>query len=510
MTLDIRGKSLIDYKRELRKDGAENTLYIVNKQDKISFMETGDANFSYLDHVPNNGNDLIFECKALITYPSLIRRYNFKKRGEQFVNVLMPVSDFMPPLRQIISMTSIGRDTIEIEGRKINCERLVFELKNRDLISVWITRGFRNVLMIEMPKYGFKAVLCAEKKDISVEEYSQKSELYTETEVSFENEGIALCGTLSTPNIGEGPHPAIILIWDSGAMDRNALGIFTDIAHAIAEAGYCVLRFDKRGIGKSGGFHSTYDQSEVISDLKYAIDFLRSRPEVDGSCVGLLGHSEGGFYASYLNVSDEDLRACIIMSALSSLSPLRNNCQKLKILMNEIAAGDEEYVEAAVAAVKKSREMIKDKGDWIMVLDKGVFTKKMNLEEKYDILDITKKINVPVFILHGRKDNINIWEEAEELADALAAGGNDNLTTIYFGELGHFFGAVVKNPPIRDHIEVDIEVLKNITTWLDKNLCLPTVEAPDEPTVINIETYELEDVPEEKEEVPSSLEETEM
>ena len=101
--------------------------------------------------------------------------------------------------------------------------------------------------------------------------YKRKSDLYYEKEVNFNNEEIVLSGTLSVPKSGNGPYPAVILIWGSGPLDRDAGGMFTDLAYHLANSGYCVLRFDKRGIGKSKGLFSTYAQPELISDLKKAV-----------------------------------------------------------------------------------------------------------------------------------------------------------------------------------------------------------------------------------------------
>ncbi|MBL7071771.1 MAG: alpha/beta fold hydrolase [Candidatus Omnitrophica bacterium] len=469
-TFDMRGKNLLDYTREVSANGAESTVNILNGPEKVIYMATGHANFSYLDSVPSYGNDLIFENEAVMTYAPLVKRYNFKKREEQFVNVLTPVSTFLPPVRNVISMTSVGRDILEIDGRKIGCERLILESRNGDLISVWVAGRFHNVLKVDMPKRGFKAVFSTDKKHIPVEEYKKKSELYTEKEAVFGSEEIALAGTLSVPTEKKIPYPAVLLIWDSGPLDREARGMFTDLAHTLAESGYCVLRFDKRGIGQSQGLFSTYAQPELISDLKKAIEYLKSLPEVDKSRIALLGHSEGGFYAAYLSGQDSDIRACVIMSALSSLNPLDNDCRKLKLFIKNIAPDDKIYLESAVASLMQSRDMIWGKGDWKNVLGYKVFTKKMNLEDTYSVTDAIKKVRVPTLILHGKKDEVNIKEEVEEIGDALSEGGNDNFTSIYFGKLDHFFGVMVKEPPVRNHIELDPEVSDSIVTWLNKNL----------------------------------------
>jgi len=174
------------------------------------------------------------------------------------------------------------------------------------------------------------------------------------------------------------------------------------------------------------------------------------------------------------------------------LSPTANDCAKLKNFIKDIAPNDNEYFENAIAAIKQNRKMIEDKSDWITILGERVFTKKMRFENNYNPLETIKKVSVPVLILHGRKDDINLPEETEEMGKALTEGGNDNFTIIYFGELGHFLGKMVKNPPLREHIEFDTEALKSIITWLDENLpALPTKPSPAAESTETGESHEI-------------------
>jgi len=484
ITFDARGKNFLDYTKNTLSNGAKGLYYIVNSPEKTSFMASAHADFACLEPVPRYGNDVLFEAVCAASYQSVMRRYNFKKRGKQFVNALSPVFPLLPPAREIISVTSMGKDVIEIENKKTGCERFLLELKSGDSIYVWATKTFHNILMLEIPGLGFRAVLCHKRGEVPVAEYGRKSGLYTEKDVSFVNEEIELRGSLAVPVSGEeGPLPAVMLIWDSGPLDRDGAGIFTDIAHALAEAGYCVLRFDKRGTGKSKGFLSAYAQPEEISDLRCALNFLKERAEVDKSRIALLGHAEGGFYAAHLAAADKEIKACVILSAASSLSPLKNNCEGLKNIIKKEMPRKSEYQESAIATLKQSREMIKGKSDWITILDKRVFIKKVALEDKYNPVETVKALKIPTLILQGRRDIVNSGEEAQALGDALARAGNENFTIIYFGELGHNFGKLVKDPPVREHIEVDDEALKSIIGWLDKNLLpLPveTIPLPDD------------------------------
>jgi hypothetical protein len=81
---------------------------------------------------------------------------------------------------------------------------------------------------------------------------------YDQEEVSFHNADITLTGTLTLPE-STGPHPAAVMITDSGAQNRDS----EDFAH----------------------------------DVLVAVDFLQERHDIDPDEVGLIGHSEGGIVA---------------------------------------------------------------------------------------------------------------------------------------------------------------------------------------------------------------------
>ncbi len=477
ITFDTGGKKFIDYTEEISANGAKNTIYLKNNNNAVSFLGISDAAFAYLEKINVVGNFTMFEDGAIVTYPTLVRRYNFKKRGEQFFNTLTPVSPNLPPLAGIVSITAIGKDVIDVAGKKVRCENLVFELSSGDLASVWVAQTFHNILMVKIPGTSFKAVLCTTKDVVPVEEYTKRSDLYSEKEVMFKNEDITLGGVLSIPNNGETSHPAVMLIWNGGPLDRTAMGMFTDIAHSLAKNGYCAFRFDKRGVGKSQGFFSTYNQSEEVDDLRKALEFLKSAPEVDPARIAVMGYGEGGLYAAYLSgMEEEGIRCCLIMSASSVTDPTKDDFKKIKEFIKKNITDDPQYLENAINTISQDMEMLRDKGDWIKILDNNVFTKKMRMQNNYDMIEALKKIKVPILILHGQKDSINFPEEAKELEETLSTGSNNNFTAIYFADLDHFMGKVVKNGKIRDHVEIDPSVTKGIISWLNNNLLPPEEE----------------------------------
>ena len=121
-------------------------------------------------------------------------------------------------------------------------------------------------------------------------------------EVVFAGRGETLSGVLMLPQGPGGPRPAFALLHGSGPSSiREALTesfpFWLDIAGFLLEKGFVVLAFDKAGVGRSTGDWRTRSFEDRAQEAIAAIEYLRSRPEVDGARVGLIGHSQGGYIA---------------------------------------------------------------------------------------------------------------------------------------------------------------------------------------------------------------------
>jgi len=112
--------------------------------------------------------------------------------------------------------------------------------------------------------------------------------------------GFVLAGTLSRPaSSPDGARlPAVVLVGGSGPSDRDGLvfgiPILGQIADAIADAGFIVVRYDKRGIGQSGGRAESAGLADYAEDVRSAVKWLSERKDVDPKRITVIGHSEGG------------------------------------------------------------------------------------------------------------------------------------------------------------------------------------------------------------------------
>lgn len=133
--------------------------------------------------------------------------------------------------------------------------------------------------------------------------------------------GFSLAATLSHPT-GTTPArlPAVILVGGSGPTDRDetafGIPIFGQLANALADGGFLVLRYDKRGVGQSGGRPESATLADYAEDLRAAVKFMTDRKDVDPKRLAVLGHSEGGAVAMLAASRDNRIRALVLVAAM--------------------------------------------------------------------------------------------------------------------------------------------------------------------------------------------------
>lgn len=143
---------------------------------------------------------------------------------------------------------------------------------------------------------------------------------YLQEEVVFRNVSadVTLAGTLTLPN-GTGPFPVAVLLHGSAPLDRDAAMLghkpFLVWADHLTKQGIAVLRYDKRSAGKSTGDYSTSNLEDFADDALAAIEYLKTRKEIDKQQIGLIGHSEGGMTAVLANSKTQDVAFIVLLAS---------------------------------------------------------------------------------------------------------------------------------------------------------------------------------------------------
>ena len=129
----------------------------------------------------------------------------------------------------------------------------------------------------------------------------------------FQSGDIRLYYAFDLPKSVERP-PLIVMAHGS---QRATTETYAKRATSLVQRGFAVLRFDKRGVGKSGGEYSKdFDHMTVLAgDLVAAVDFVKGDPRIDASRIGLMGGSQAGWVIPEAAVRSDDVSFVILLSA---------------------------------------------------------------------------------------------------------------------------------------------------------------------------------------------------
>ncbi|GAA3959786.1 alpha/beta hydrolase family protein [Hymenobacter antarcticus] len=163
-----------------------------------------------------------------------------------------------------------------------------FDAAKREMTGTWTQAGVRSALRLQhspMPTTGSAGTRLAPP--------------YREEDVVFSNpvSRFSLGGTLTVPP-GKGPFPAVLMVSDLGAQDRDGTvdggyHLLGALADYLTRRGVAVLRYDDRGVGQSGGSTTTATTEMLVTDVQAGLNFLRSRLEINIGRIGVVGHGEG-------------------------------------------------------------------------------------------------------------------------------------------------------------------------------------------------------------------------
>ena len=142
---------------------------------------------------------------------------------------------------------------------------------------------------------------------------------YKVEEVNVKNtqDGITLAGTLTLPEKGS-KFPAVVLVTGSGAQNRDEeiMGHkpFLVISDYLTRNGIAVLRCDDRGTAASQGDYASATNEDFAKDTEAALNYLRSRKEINTRKIGIIGHSCGGTIAFDIAAKDPNISFIISLA----------------------------------------------------------------------------------------------------------------------------------------------------------------------------------------------------
>jgi pimeloyl-ACP methyl ester carboxylesterase len=279
---------------------------------------------------------------------------------------------------------------------------------------------------------------------------------------------IELAGTLTMPVHAAGTRvPAVVMITGSGPEDRDEATPalpgwrpFRQIADTLGRRGIAVLRLDDRGVGGTSHGPANPTSADFADDIRAALAYLRTRSDVDGAKLALVGHSEGGMIAPMIAATDSALHAIVLIAGPSRTGRAVSDQQVRSALVSRGFSGA--ALDSVIAANEPVREAQVRANAWL------------DFWFNHDPIPTAKRVRTPVLLVQGGTDTQVTPDQAEELASAFRAGGNRDVTVRIVPGVNHLLVADVSGA-FSDYgklasFSVSPVVLGTIADWLSAHL----------------------------------------
>jgi pimeloyl-ACP methyl ester carboxylesterase len=331
---------------------------------------------------------------------------------------------------------------------------------------------------------------------------------YAEENVTFQSGQVTLAGTLTLPRTGR-PFPAVVMISGSGAQNRDeevfGFKLFRLIADHLTRNGFAVLRTDDRGVGGSTGSVSASTSEDFAGDALAGVAYLRGRPDIDSSRIGLCGHSEGGLVAPIAADRSPDVAFIVLMAGPGITgerimiaqgeaigraqgvpeADIQKNVDLQRRIFAAVRTGQgwpdvRDAIRAAVVeridklpaeqrkALPNVEQYAEKTADQQL---KGVQSPWFRFFLDYDPAPALTKVRCPVLALFGELDLQVVPHDVNQkaIADALARGGNKDYTFKVIPKANHLFqGATTGSPTEYGTLKKAFApgLLEEMTIWL--------------------------------------------
>lgn len=273
---------------------------------------------------------------------------------------------------------------------------------------------------------------------------------------------------------GNGPFPAALLLSGTGPQDRDECLFghrpFLVLADYLTRRGIAVLRVDDRGVGQSTGDFANATLEDSAEDALAGLAYLKSRKEIDGRRIGLIGHSEGASAAIVVASRSDDIAFLVTMAGPGV--PGAELARTQAIAMLRAAGATEEQIEKSrrlqqdlIDVLKRTTGAEATERELRRVLAGHIAT--LEVRERQAVGDLTTfsdaqirqwlspgfryylafdpkpmltKVHCPVLALNGEKDIVVASaENLKAIESALKAGSNSDATTKALPGLNHLF-----------------------------------------------------------------------
>jgi len=356
------------------------------------------------------------------SYEALAARVSTAAPGATFRVYVAPQAEIT------VTLGAVSTERVSTPGRSFEARKhsLTFANPGGPLaVDVW-TDGAR-LMRISMPSISLDVI----RDDVATVASRTSSHFRAsdaDVSIGVTAYGFKLAGTLSKPADATPTTrlPAIVLIAGSGPLDRDetayGIPIFAQLANALADAGFAVIRYDKRGVGQSGGRNEFATLGDYAEDAVAVVKFLEKRKDIDPKRIALVGHSEGAAVALLAARRAGEVDAIALVAGIGTTGA-QLNLEQQQYALKASKIPEAEHA-AKIELQKKVQAAVLSGKGWEGVPDdirKQAESPWFASFLAFDPAPVLAKLDQPIFVIQGALDTQVPPHHAEKLG-ALANG----------------------------------------------------------------------------------------
>ena len=291
-------------------------------------------------------------------------------------------------------------------------------------------------------------------------------------------QGFNIGATLTRPKAGTGARlPAVVLLGSASAGDRdgflNGVPILGQLAGALADAGFLVVRYDRRGFGQSGGRSESATIVDSAEDARVVVRWLSDRKDVDPKRVALVGHAEGAWIA-ILTANRERRIAAVASIAGASTTGAELNLEQQQYELNQLSLPAAERAKK-IALQKQIQSAVMTGKGWESIPANERRDADTPWFHSYLMFDPAKTVSdlkQPILIVHGALDKEIPPAHADRLTDFARKSDSKSVEVVVIRGINHllipaFTGDLGEYPSLTDR-NVSKDVSGAVGAWLTK------------------------------------------
>jgi uncharacterized protein len=383
----------------------------------------------------------------------------------------------------ILPLGQIGIRIVSARAERMQVGASVFDVRRYELLfassggkqQVNLTTTEDGTLVrLNDPVSGLDVV----REDVAAS--TSRTEVYStafDEAVTIPAVGFNLAATLTRPAGDKGPAPVVVLVSSSASGDRDGFGygvpFFGQFAGALAEAGFLVVRFDRRGFGQSGGRSESARLVDYADDVRTIVRWLGERKDVLRNRIAVVGHGDGGWVALLAAASERRRITAVatIGTPGSTGGDMLLEQQQAALEGLNLAPAEREQ---RIALQKQIHAAVATGKGWENVpkaMRREADTAWLQGLLAFDPAKTVANVRQPLLIVHGELDQQVPPAHAERLATlARRKDGPPSVELVLVRGVDHLLLAGADDSvPLRERV-VSKDVTSAVAGWLNRTM----------------------------------------